>query len=761
MATPADYLAISDAMYVKVGETPVAPVGWSLVPGSLMVVVQNGTMAAVFKNNAANEYVVGAQGTYRSSGNDAFSSAQMSANATIAAGGKPAIYDDISDLIAATKIAHPDAVVNATGHSLAGGAVQFGAVQNNVGGASFGGPGIPNYTDDGSHGNFTSYANYGDLLGVYAPVGGSHVGNFVTQGNPLDLAAETGLLLGGKDLLGFWALVLKNHALSTYAVNILGPDTPTPVPFHIQKMMDESPYGGFGAPFGNDATSQSAILPDGTLIITYKAPDGTLLGNATQNVDGNGSVSLFATSGQSWIKETGFFDTKGQLASAESQKVNGDVERTSFDTASNQSFYARTLTEDLNGALKSQADVLDSLDRLTKYYDTQNTHPYRELDVSTDSTGKVTAAQVQLENNIIAAGGSVGQIFGSALGRALAPDNQFAQLAVGTVAGLIGQKLFQTFTASLTVDASRFVASNFATVTGLDVAHAGIGAISSFLTAELGHELHLTGLAGDVFNAGAGGVTASVFTQVVDKMVNTGVSFDAAIGFIDWSLAATQAGYNVSSAVGSFLAHQFVPAETHSGQIGGQLFGAVGSALGLNAVINATITGFSSFLIPGLGSFFGTIIGTIIGDAIAGDPGYPKATHDVEILGSDLHFQNRLVGTDDNGNAAVSKQMGDQVTSIANSYLDAVHGAAIDHRGKVMIGYNAGALPDTYIAGWFPNGTEVVPHFSGPHNDNRRKLRRGRSRHASRVSVPAFRAFETTARNARINPTACIRQHCA
>ena len=56
--------------------------------------------------------------------------------------------------------------------------------------------------------------------------------------------------------------------------------------------------------------------------------------------------------------------------------------------------------------------------------------------------------------------------------------------------------------------------------------------------------------------------------------------------------------------------------------------------------------------------------------------------------------------------------MGDQVTAIANSYLDAVHGAAIDHRGKVMIGYNAGAAPYPYITGWFPNGTEPVAHFA-------------------------------------------------
>jgi hypothetical protein len=218
--------------------------------------------------------------------------------------------------------------------------------------------------------------------------------------------------------------------------------------------------------------------------------------------------------------------------------------------------------------------------QLVKQYDTRNTHPYKELDVSTGSTGKVTAAQAQLDQNIVAAGGSVGQIFGSALGRALAPNNQFAQLAIGTVAGLIGQKLVQSFATSLTVDASRFVAGDFANVTGLDVTNAGLGAIASFLTAELGHELGLTGFGAELFNAGVGGVTGSVLTQVATKMAG-GASFDLAIGAINWSTAATQAGYNVSAAFGSYLAHEFAPAESHTGAVGGQLLGAVGSAIGI------------------------------------------------------------------------------------------------------------------------------------------------------------------------------------
>jgi hypothetical protein len=45
-------------------------------------------------------------------------------------------------------------------------------------------------------------------------------------------------------------------------------------------------------------------------------------------------------------------------------------------------------------------------------------------------------------------------VLGSTLGRALAPNNQFGQIAVGTVAGAIGQKLAQASAASLATDAA-------------------------------------------------------------------------------------------------------------------------------------------------------------------------------------------------------------------------------------------------------------------------------------------------------------------
>jgi Cadherin domain/FG-GAP-like repeat/RTX calcium-binding nonapeptide repeat (4 copies)/Haemolysin-type calcium binding protein related domain len=685
MASAADYLAISDAMYVKFGETPIAPVGWSLVPGSVKVVVENGTMAAVFKSNTTNEYTVGVQGTNRNSGNDAFSSAQMAADRLIAAGGKPEIYNDIDRLIADTKFSHPDALVTATGHSMAGGAVQFGAVQNDVGGASFGGPGIPNYTDNGTHGNFTSYANYGDVLGMYAPVGGSHVGDFVKYGSPLDLAAEAGLLFGAKDPFSFWALVLKNHDLSTYAVNILGPDTPTPVPFNIQKMMDEDPYGGFGSTFGNDGTSQATILSNGTLVTTYRAPDGTLLGNATQNGDGSGSVSLFATSAQSWVKETGFFNTKGQLASAESQKVNGDIDRTSFDTANNQAYYARTLTEDLNGALKMQADVLDSLDRYTKYYDTQNTHPYKELDVTNAPDGRPTAIQVMLDQNVLNAGLSVGQVFGSALGGALGGNDLVGRLVGGAVGGLIAQKFVQVLATSMTADLSQVSLVDVFASQGINIAGAGIGAVSSFLTAELGTALNIHGFGGTLFNIAGSSLTFSVLSQVV----NSHLAFDAAIASIDWSQAVSgafdAAQLNLDGVLGGYLAHEFVPAKTHEGAVGGELLGAIGNLI----------------LPGGLGSFLGNIIGTLIFNHFGTSPS-PGAVDLLDQAG--YYYGSHQYQASDHGTYDYPDKMAPAADAIINAYLRAVNGAALDHSKQVTLGYIVN--PDLLFLSGTPGHTD-------------------------------------------------------
>jgi hypothetical protein len=94
---------------------------------------------------------------------------------------------------------------------------------------------------------------------------------------------------------------------------------------------------------------------------------------------------------------------------------------------------------DSDGRLRTQDDVFTNGTSAIKYIDTRNTHPYTDLEVDEDASGKVTAATPKIDGqpsgNVDFS--AVGQVLGSALGRALAPNNQFGQIAIGTVAGAI------------------------------------------------------------------------------------------------------------------------------------------------------------------------------------------------------------------------------------------------------------------------------------------------------------------------------------
>ncbi len=412
-------------------------------------------------------------------------------------------------------------------------------------------------------------------------------------------------------------------------------------------------------------------------------------------------------------------DSNNKLTQIEGANSNGTSTQTVFDLGGTQPWSSETSAFDTYQRLQSQRVILDGGGQQVKEFDPNNTHPYTELDIDENATGKPTAAQMKLDGqnqSTPADFSAVGQVLGSALGRALAPNNQFVQLAAGTVAGAAGQKLAQAFAASLSANGSTIDLTSV--FSGFDVSIAGAGAssVASFLIAELGTALHLDGFGAQLFDAGAGGFAGSVASQIATEMAR-GASFDLAIGAVNFGNAAVSAGYSISSLLGTYLAHELVPAQTHEGAVAGSLLGAVGSTVGisvaLSGVLSEVLGGVLNFIVPGLGSLIGTIVGTLLGDALAGDPGYPKAAHDVEILGSDYYFQNRLVGTDDHGNAAISQAMGDQVAAIANSYLKAVSGEAIAYTGHLMIGYNSGAAPYSYVAGWFPDGTTgPAAHFA-------------------------------------------------
>jgi uncharacterized membrane protein YGL010W len=397
--------------------------------------------------------------------------------------------------------------------------------------------------------------------------------------------------------------------------------------------------------------------------------------------DGDGNVGVLKTAAD------------GKLISDEFSSVNRTHAEANPDGAGGY-----VLKEDIDGVLQSQQDVFTNGTTAIKYLDTRNTHPYAELDIDEDATGKPTAVQIKFDGqpNTTADFSAVGQVLGSALGRALAPNNQFVQLAAGTVIGAVGQKLALAFAASLTTNgASVNLASVFADF-NVSIASAGASSVASFLVAELGTALHLDGFGGQLFNAAAGGFTGSVASQIASKMA-TGVSFDAAIGAINFGNAAINAAYGVSALFGSFLGNELVPAQTHEGAVGGQLLGAVGSAIGITAAVANLLGSALNFLLPGVGSLIGTILGTLIGD-LFGHVSHPAAVDLIDQTGYLYGFTHSQVSASDGGNYSIADPMATAAVSIVNAYLTSVKGAALDHSKQALVGYLTDPQP-FYING--------------------------------------------------------------
>jgi 20S proteasome alpha/beta subunit len=362
-------------------------------------------------------------------------------------------------------------------------------------------------------------------------------------------------------------------------------------------------------------------------------------------------------------------------------------------------------SSDLNGVLQSQQDVYAAGDELVKYYNTNTTLPDSELDVSKAAGGGIIGAQVTFDQKVISAGGSIGEIFGSAIGKAIAGNNQFAQLAAGTVAGAIGQTFGQALSVSLLGDLTKVSVGQVFAGFGLNLAGAAAGSVASFLTAELGTALGLHGYGAQLFDAAVGGFAGSVLSQAVKMGLNP------LITAIDWSAAAGAAEASVGGALGSILGQQIVHAQNEAGAVGGQLLGAIGSAIGVSLTIGAELGFLLDTIIPGIGSLIGTILGTLIGNLFGGSAQHPAATYTVD-PGSYLYTANfEAVSASDGGDPSIPKAMAGGVANIVNAYLTAVGGVALGNGAHEIIGYQTDNTAAPYIAGELGPNPNFLPHY--------------------------------------------------
>jgi hypothetical protein len=232
------------------------------------------------------------------------------------------------------------------------------------------------------------------------------------------------------------------------------------------------------------------------------------------------------------------------------------------------------------------------------------------------------STNIKLNNNPLGVEFSqAGGILGQQLGYLIAGGNKLTGIVASAALQTIGDNLGDVLDGLVgNMSVNKAAKDAFAT-TGAELLHnlksAGVGAVSSYLTAELIKAIGVDGFAGELLNTAAGTV------------INTMVTNLASGAAVFQGLSIAQIGTAVGSFLGTKLASELVSFDT----IGGQLGAAVGSSLGaIGGAAVATVGTAKGALLGGklgaaagpvgaaIGAFVGFLVGGMIGSVFGGTP---------------------------------------------------------------------------------------------------------------------------------------------
>jgi len=328
----------------------------------------------------------------------------------------------------------------------------------------------------------------------------------------------------------------------------------------------------------------------------------------------------------------------------------------------------------------------------------------RKLEVT---YGTHTPTSVRVINSpvgfdFVDAGEKLGEILGSTLVKGNVLGQVVASAALKTIGSNLGDALNLAFFDTNGHAARAVAQSGPAGIVGnidieffANLKSAGLGAISSFLTAELVKAVGLDGFAGELANTTAG----AVIGQIVNNLANLGKPFMVALEGGGQIEKLTQIFTNVgpqlvltaaATYLGTKLAQQVMSFNTIGGQIGSALGSSLG-ALGAVALVTGggafagTFAALGMFAGPAgalVGAFLGYLLGGMIGSVFGGTPASGADTVWNEQEG---RFVVANVYSKHGGSKDAAKAVANTVAETLNGVLDAT-GGRVEDMSKVQAG---------------------------------------------------------------------------
>lgn len=241
---------------------------------------------------------------------------------------------------------------------------------------------------------------------------------------------------------------------------------------------------------------------------------------------------------------------------------------------------------------------------------------------------------------------------------------------------------------------------------------AGIGAISSFLTAQIVDIIGIENIEAEVFSS----IGGSAINQIIYNIAHIGQEYSSienGVQVIKNREIFTDVGPQLlASAAASFVGAKLASEIKTFGSIGGQIGSAVGGIIGAGKaaailLANPTPVGFATaVLVVAFSTLLGGLIGSIFG-------GTPRSGADVEWSAERREFIVTNVYSRKGGSKQAARDISQSVASAYNAVIAAAGGSLIDAEG-VQAG-NYGMRKSTFV--YRPTSTRdkdaITARFSG------------------------------------------------
>ncbi|WP_244286826.1 cadherin domain-containing protein [Caulobacter radicis] len=288
----------------------------------------------------------------------------------------------------------------------------------------------------------------------------------------------------------------------------------------------------------------------------------------------------------------------------------------------------------------------------------------------------------------------LGSILGSNIANLIDTGDPWGNLAVGTLLSTLGTEIGSALSERETL---KTVSERFPS----DLLDAGVGAISSYLFAELVNGLG-DSLATKVATTAAGAAVGQIATNLLHlgEWVDSSGQFLAAasapkpVGAVAraWNTNVKPTAFNaVGSFVGSWLASKIVSFDTVGGQLGAGVGSAIGSLIAVSQLVvgtgaSATLLGAEIGVWAGpvgaaIGAFAGFILGGLIGSLFGGKPKSWAGQGWNAISG---RFETTWSYAKSGGSAAGARSLTDSVTAALNGVLDAT-GSKLTNPSSIVL----------------------------------------------------------------------------